>query len=352
MRILFDVLGSTEKSGGMRLHSTQVIESWTTLYPDDDIWILGPAWVSERFGRLPRVTVVEWKNESVVFRSTGQVLVSALVAARHRVDYAISLSPLVSPLIPRRKAICFQHDWRHKKNPHEFPAAQRIYRKLWEISAAHAHFNVCISEKAQKETREYVTRAETVIIANGRDHARAWSTSTHAPEGRSIVTFGHHNNKRPELVIRAVAELPEGVSPGTTLTVLGARGAYASELRGLAAELGVADRVVFPGFVDDAQYQSIVSGASVVVMASSDEGFGLPIAEAEYFGIPALVTSDSGMDEIFGSYPIVADPDPHSIASGLAVALTRDREPRGAAARSIYSWDDVADQLRHRLIAA
>ncbi len=344
MRILFDALGSTEKSGGMRLHSTQVIESWSSLYPDDEVWIVGPAWVSERFGSLPNVTVVEWRNESVVFRATGQILVSALVAAQRRVDYAISLSPLVSPLIARRKAICFQHDWRHKRNPWEFPFSQRLYRKLWELSAGRAKVNVCISSKAARETEEYVPGSRTVVIENGRDHARSWPPFVRKDGRPRITTFGHHNNKRPELVIEAIGALKEKHGISAELTVLGARGAYAAELRDLACTRNVAENMQFPGFVSEPQYQEIVATSTVVVMASTDEGFGLPVAEAQFLGIPAVVTKDSGMGEIFGSYPFVAEPDGESLADAIAEAMATMESPRDRP--HMMTWRDTAGQLR------
>lgn len=343
MKVIFDALGSTERSGGMRLHSTEVVKSWLENFPDDHVTVIGGAWAKDEFE--PRgAEVIVLQNESVVGRATGQLFVAPWVRLRKRADAVVSLSPIVSPLVPRSRAFCFQHDWRHKKNPHEFPRVQRWYRYLWQLSAKHAATNVCISEKAEAETVDYVPGARTAVIENGYDHARSWPASPEsAVSGRYIVTFGHHNNKRPELLIEALG-LVEDESTG--LVILGASGEYRESLVSLARAHGVVDRVHLPGFVDDAQYQSFVSHAGVVALVSSDEGFGLPIAEALYLGIPAVVTSDSGMDTIFGDYPWIADPNAESISAALSAALASPVRP---APSSTHSWDDTARALRDLL---
>ena len=342
MRLIFDALGSTERSGGMRLHSTELIGAWLRLFPEDDVTVVGGSWTKAEFG--PRgATVVKRSNESVVGRATGQLLFSPFLRVKTKADYVVSLSPIVSPLVPRRRAVCFQHDWRHKKNPHEFPTSQRWYRYLWQVSAAHASMNVCISQKAADETVEYVPRARTVVVANGYDHARDWPAAEREPGHNYIVTFGHHNNKRPELLIDALSLVRD---PALELVVLGATGVYREELRARSEQRGVANRVQFPGFVDDAEYQRWVSGARIVALVSSDEGFGLPVAEAQYLGIPAVVTDDSGMDAIFGEYPLVSAVDPASLATTIETALTR---PFGERDTSAHSWDDAARMLRKLL---
>lgn len=318
MRILFDASGSTERSGGMRLHSTQIISTWAIEYPADDIHVFGPRWVASDL-RFPNVTHHYWPTESVLTRAPGQLVGAAIVASRVKAEAVVSLSPIVTPFFRRGQRIAYQHDWRHLKNPEEFPPLQRIYRWLWARSAGWANLNACISAKAELETRAVAPRSHTVVISNGMDHARTWESLAPRVPGR-IVTFGHHNNKRPELLVHAIGLISS--PPGVTLVILGARGDYQEELRTLATALNVADRISFPGFVSSDEYESIVSSASLVALVSSDEGFGLPIAEAWWLGIPALITADSGMDGIFEGYPYLAEPDPDSIARAASLALT------------------------------
>lgn len=342
MRVVFDVLGSTERSGGMRLHSTEIIKAWTRLWPDDDVTIVGPKWAFVEFSSRTQVRV--WENESAIRRSLGQLFGSWRVAHKADADVLISLSPIVSPFY-RGTTVCFQHDWRHKLNPYEFPLIQRLYRRLWEISARHASFNACISGKAVEETSQLIPSSTTVLIENGWDHGRTWNVSAPTDEGGHLVTFGHHNNKRPELAIAALAELRKDRENATRLVVLGARGEYAEELRAIAEHHGVDDAVDFPGFVSENEYQRIVSTAAGVVMPSTDEGFGLPVAEALFLGIPAIVTDDSGMLEIFGDAVTTAAPEAGSLALAIQEALSNPSDGRQGSGE-MTTWDSAATRLR------
>lgn len=345
MRVLFDVLGSPKESGGMRLHAEKLIASWSKAFPEDQIFVLGPRWTLASFKELPNVRIQLWQNERVVQRATGQLIGSALAFLRFRAEFAVSLSPIVSPLLGRDRTVCFEHDWRHIKNPWEFSFFQRSYRKLWNLSARRAGVVACISEKTVSETLALVPSARTTLVPNGRDHAASWvvpklSNRRH----RSIVTFGHHNNKRPELVIEALANLPETDLHDLHLHVLGAKGSYSADLAALAEKHEVRDHVKFPGFVSEDEYKSLIANADVVVLASSDEGFGLPVAEAQYFNIPVVLTADSGIVELHGPSVLAAEPTGPGIAAAMSTALRRDR-PKDAK-RTIFGWTDTARVLR------
>lgn len=283
----------------------------------------------------------------MLFRAPGQLAITPLVGLLESVDAVISLSPIVSP-VWRGMSVCFMRDWRHIRRPDEFRAGQRLYRLLWKISARFARMTVCISEKAQNETRSAVPKARTICIPNGRDHARRRKRRRFRPVSEVVVvTFGHHNNKRPELVINAMAKLPPKLPRGWHLDILGATGRYRDSLAHLAAVRGVASKVRLPGFVDDTQYEEILSGADCIVLASSDEGFGLPLADAEYLGVPAVVTSDCGVADLFPD-AMQADPSDDSIAQAILACVERGRSD--PASKPTWGWSDVVKSLRSHLV--
>ena len=346
MRLLFDVLAATERSGGMRLHAREILDAWVQEFPRDELTVLSGRWGAEHLGDQARVQV--WPSERIIGRAVGQLVIAPAIATIHRSEAIVSLSPIVSPFRGSRIGVCFQHDWRHKRNPSEFSRAQHVYRRLWELSASRADLNGCISEKAARETRALVPGARTAVFENGRDHARRWKSRAGEATGESIiVTFGHHNNKRPELVIGAVGLLKKRLPLSIKLVVLGASGEYRRELQQVAGSHGVSDLVDFPGYVDDDTYQEIISSASVVVMASTDEGFGLPVAEAQFLGIPAVVAAGSGMDEIFGDFALVADPEIDSFAESIGAALTSSDAPISEA--HLHTWVDTVRATRNAI---
>lgn len=353
MKVLLDALGAPASSGGMRLYVDGVVRGWIEAHPEDELTILGGAWAREDFAKLPSVRVIVWPNDFVGTRMLGQLVVSAVAMLATRSDAVISLSTLVSPLIPRAKRVCVVHDWRHVKNPEQFGRAQLAYRRLWKHSVRTAGAVVSISTKTQAETLEIVPGANGVVVENGRDYVRFWPERpgliTRGATKR-ITTFGHFANKRPDLVIDALALLAHSSTPDVQLTVLGARGEFQDTLRARARELGVVENCSFPGFVDQDEYETIIRSSDLVVLASTDEGFGLPVAEANFLGIPALVTSDSGLAEIHTEGIIVAEPNATSVAEKMLDALS-GRVPR-ANLQSTSTWAGTAAGLRDAVLLA
>lgn len=323
MRILIDTLGAPESSGGMHRYAAEVIDSWAETFPEDEIHVLGHAWVREH--ERPGVTA-HVRPVGTIPKVLGQWLGSGVLARRIHADALLSVSNVVSPLVPQSRRFCVVHDWRHVVRSEEFGRAQRAYRRAraWSVRRAGTAFQ--ISEKTDRETHQFAPGSRTLVVENGRDHARRWGVERSA-DPHQLVTFGHFVNKRADLVVRALAELlPE--RPGTRLTVLGARGERAEELGELARSLGIGAAIDLPGYVPDGEYHRLVASAAAVVLASTDEGFGLPVCEANYLGTPCVVASDSGLPEIHTGRVVVADPEPHALAQAIGRALDQPPDPR------------------------
>ena|GEM_PF-3569919 len=347
MRLLIDTLGAPERSGGMRLYAEELVKAWAELDLGDELHVVGYPWTSSAFeGHPVRVHEVP---ETVAIRIAGQWLYTPYVARRIRADAVLSVSLVASPLVGNRPRLCTVHDWRHLVRPEEFGWLQRAYRRSWVWSTNHADLAIQISHKTDEETARIAPRARRAVVENGQDHARRWPVvdipDTHE---RPVVTFGHHANKRPDLVIRALAEAFETSGIRTQLTVLGARGEYADELSRLGTELGLDGWLELPGFVEEEEYQRRIQGASAIVLASTDEGFGLPVSEGAYFGITVISTDDNGIDRIHGDRATVVPPTSSALAEAMNAALVGGR----LAGRLVgNTWRETAVQIRTQVLA-
>lgn len=343
LTVVLDLLGAPVHSGGMRLHAEEMVNAWASQYPLDRLVVVGNPWVRTAFRRWSNVRF-KVLPEGIWSRVLGQVLLVAWVARRERADAIHSVSPLVTPLAASSGRFCTVHDWRHLKRPDEFGSMQRSYRRLWTWSVASAAVAFQVSEKTSHETAVYVPTARRLTAENGRDHPRRWRlVERQIDEPPHVVTFGHHTNKRPEAVIVAFARLVAAgdCDPALRLVILGARGAYAEQLANIAASRGVRERVDFPGFVDQATYQRLIQTASVIVLASSDEGFGLPVAEGNYFGIPVVGTVDGGLDSIHPGRVAVAPLE--NLHETLQTAL----DDRLQMAHSTTTWATTSNTIRN-----
>jgi glycosyltransferase involved in cell wall biosynthesis len=150
-----------------------------------------------------------------------------------------------------------------------------------------------------------------------------------APDARVIVYVGglapHKNLAR---VLRAFGRLVKSDRFADATFVL--VGQHASDvfhsdqadLREQAAQLP-AGRVVFAGALTDPDLVLLLNGACALVLASLDEGFGLPGVEAAACGTPVVATRNSAMPEVLGDAALYVDPvDEHSIGDALERVLS------------------------------
>jgi L-malate glycosyltransferase len=93
--------------------------------------------------------------------------------------------------------------------------------------------------------------------------------------------------------IRAFAQWHSAAAHDRTLRLVG-YGEHGDELRALAAELGIADRVVFEGRLESRAVIAAMRDALCLILPSTEEQFGLVVIEALAAGLPVLVSSNAG----------------------------------------------------------
>lgn len=80
--------------------------------------------------------------------------------------------------------------------------------------------------------------------------------------------------------------------------VVAGSGEQRDELIARAAELGVAEQVIFTGFVRGAAWRQLYEVADMFVMSSISEPFGITALEAAAHGTPVIMTRQSGVAEV------------------------------------------------------
>jgi glycosyltransferase involved in cell wall biosynthesis len=140
-----------------------------------------------------------------------------------------------------------------------------------------------------------------------------------------LVTVGHLvGRKRHADVLNALARLP-----GVDYLVIG-DGPERPALAALADRLGLADRVEFAGQLPPADALRRARTASIFVMPSTGEAFGVAYIEAMAAGIPAVAAAgEPGPLEIGPGIVLVPPRDPPALAAELD-RLLRDQPARAA----------------------
>lgn len=161
-----------------------------------------------------------------------------------------------------------------------------------------------------------------------------------------------------QYALRAIAVLSKNYN--LKYIVIGL-GEYGEELKALAQELGIEDRVVFTGAVRNSDLPGYYSLADVAVFPSvADETFGISIAEAMSCGVPVVSTKVGGIPEVVAESTGLLVPPRDADALGRAVeTFLADgtlRRETGVRARAWimeqFSWPNIAARFEALLKSA
>jgi glycosyltransferase involved in cell wall biosynthesis len=151
--------------------------------------------------------------------------------------------------------------------------------------------------------------------------------------------------KRPyknlDRLVRALPELDADV----VLVLPGSPTAYESQLRALAQELGVAERLRFPDWLSDEQLAGLYRLGDVFALPSLIEGFGLPVLEAMAHGLPVACSNVSALPEVAGDAALLFDPERQEEVTGAIRRLLDDRalaerlRARGRERVASFTWE-------------
>jgi glycogen synthase len=153
--------------------------------------------------------------------------------------------------------------------------------------------------------------------------------------------------KGVDTFLRAAARVAPA-EPNALFVVAG-EGPEFGRLLMLATHLGISERVLFLGKVTDEERATLLASASVFVLPSVVEPFGIAAAEAMAAGIPAIVSKTSGIAEITDSVFTVDFWDIDEFASRISELLAYPALQRvmGAAGRRSVmreGWEERALQ--------
>ncbi len=162
--------------------------------------------------------------------------------------------------------------------------------------------------------------------------------------------------KGPDYFLRAAARVLKE-NPKTFFIVAGS-GDMERQLIRLAAELGIAHRVFFAGFVRGAELDRLYLAADLYVLPSVSEPFGITPLESLASGTPVLISKQSGVSEVIANALKVdfwdIDEMANKIVSVLRYAPLRHQlKVAGRSDALKQTWQKAAQicvMLYHRVI--
>ncbi len=173
-----------------------------------------------------------------------------------------------------------------------------------------------ISSNIGKRLQKYNELDSSVLYPPPRNSGRSKDTAYED----FIFTAGRLNpTKRFDLLLKAVKLLNEPAK-----LIIAGQGEQEANLKKMAHELGVQDRVVFLGYIDDSELFELYDRCSVVVHVPLDEDYGMITPEAFAARKPVVCAEDSGGALEFVKHDvngIITAPSPEPLANALQTLI-------------------------------
>ncbi len=313
-------------------------------------------------------------------RSLSDMLRTSRAMSARRSD--VLLFPTVYTFVPvftNARKIVFFHDVIAETFPqHTF--ATRGAQLFWNMKTALARWQadtvVTVSDYSKQcIARHFGMRPESIeVVGEAADPAfevferpamtpALTACGIHADAQKIVYVGGFGAHKNLPALFQAFANIARREpSPEMQLVLVGEYRnevfhTGANELRAEIQRSGLQNQVVFTGFLPDPEVAMLLNLATVLVLPSLMEGYGLPAVEAAACGCPVIATKESPLAGLLGGGVLSIEPTTGAIETALASVLQSEskrnqmREAGLRAAREL-TWDSAARQMMEVLNAS
>lgn len=240
-----------------------------------------------------------------------------------------------------------------------------IHNAEWRLTFESWRVIACSRYMASEIGRYFqVPQAKIDVIPNGVDPApfeRAKTRITPAfralyarPDQDIVFSVGRMVHEKGFQVLIAAAPKVLAEHPSARFVIAGT-GPALDWLRQLAWDIGIGDKVLFPGFISNEDRNRLFGLAACAAFPSLYEPFGIVALEAMAAGCPVVVSRVGGLSEVVedGTTGLLVNPDDPDDTARKVLEVLKQPEAtarRVAAARQAaqetFSWSQIARQTR------
>ena len=304
-----------------------------------------------------RSAIKRWRNRAISSkRSRGS---GALL---HDMNVDLLFCPFTAPTYfePGIPTVCTVYDLQYNAYPEFFEAADVAHREYTFKEACRLATSLAaISDHSRQSAIENgnldPSRIRTIFLRMGGRIARGLDDELGALARLQLVkqkyliypaNFWKHKNHEMLLTAFGIA-CAGGLPADIKLVCTGAPGARQQALICAARAMNLGERVLFPGFLPNAELAVLMSNCIGVVFPSLYEGFGLPVIEAMSSGVPVACSNTTSLPEVAAGAAVLFDPRvPTQIAQAL-MSLTGDQSLRARLVqRGLQRAEEFADGKR------
>jgi glycosyltransferase involved in cell wall biosynthesis len=182
---------------------------------------------------------------------------------------------------------------------------------------------IAVSNSAKKDIRKdfRIPEQRFRIVPNGINTEQFHPIPGIEREKNRLITTNSSDTPLKGLyyLLLALSRIP--ADPPVHLVVVGVPSKNGDVLK-LIKTLGIGNRVEFTGRIDHDAFVRQYARASIAVVPSIYEGFGLPAGEAMACAVPVISTTGGALPEVVGDAGMLVPPaDPDALASAISALL-------------------------------
>ena len=210
---------------------------------------------------------------------------------------------------------------------------------------------ITVSQATRKDIgREFgIAEHKFSVVPNGIDtnNFHPLPAMERRPGRVMVTTSADTPLKGLKYLLHALAALAPA-RPDLHLVVIGQPKENSPVLK-LIGDLGIGDRVRFTGYVNQDDYVRQYARASMAVVPSLYEGFGLPAGEAMACGVPVISTTGGALAEVVGDAGLLVPPgNSEALQQAMASLLDHPDLARRLGAigfkrvQALFTWEQAA----------
>ena len=237
--------------------------------------------------------------------------------------------------------VCTIYDLQYKTYPEFFSLEDVAHREhTFKEACRQASMLTAISDYARQSAIQhgglepekiqtiYLQMAHRIIAENTQDKSVLKRLALEEQQYLLYpANFWKHKNHEMLLTAFGIAA-QEGLAAKIKLVCTGAPGPRQAWLIEATQKMNLADRVIFPGYLSDAELAVLMVNCAGLIFPSLYEGFGIPVVEAMAAGIPVACSNLTSLPEVVDKAAILFNPRvPTEIAEAM-ISLIEDKKLR------------------------
>jgi glycosyltransferase involved in cell wall biosynthesis len=201
---------------------------------------------------------------------------------------------------------------------------------------------------AAKITAIPIAQGGDFRVINDESRLRQVADKFHLPAEFILAMASSSPRKNVQGLLDGYARLPDEMRRDFPLVIVWTHQLHRETVVQLVDTYQLSGSVMFLPRVSDEELVSLYNLASVFIMPSLYEGFGLPVLEAMACGTPVICSNRTSLPEVAGDAALLVDPAQQESITSALVDLLQSKEKcehfaqAGLKRAELFSWQHTA----------